>query len=388
MDLTLICAPWGVGIARHATSEGSQRRAKPPPTTVHMAGGWDLALETAGSNRRPDLGAPRPRGQVDRLAELRELLRERETRVVLDPVPVAHDDPRRPAQLIVRATADNPAAHPPSAKFPDGAARLETPLVERADDVLAQLKAAQARLHLVMQSIPLPDPRREAQRLQFAEPAARQGRPGIASADTVIDHPLRVGGLLQSAVETSKAIGLGLAPDAALRFGPGQIAQPLVGDFLGPSPEAVAHVVPGNYEVAAIGLAAPHDDVGMRLVGVEVAGPHPGQVRPAALRAHPAHDLARLVAKVGDPVAVLRRNDETEVVAGGAPAVRDLRSVDAVLGAVEELRTLPGGPGAGAAEIGQVLAQGLAAQGALSGVPGDQTLDDDALAHIQTEGTA
>src|SRR3989344_6035906 len=328
MDLTLICAPWGVGIARHATSEGSQRRAKPPPTTVHMAGGWDLALETAGSNRRPDLGAPRPRGQADRLAELPELLRARETRVVLDPVPAAHDDPRRPPQLIVRATADPPAAPPPSAKFPDGAARLETPLVERADDVLAQLKAAQARLHLVMQSIPLPDPRREAQRLQFAEPAARQGRPGIASADTVIDHPLRVGGLLQSAVETSKAIGLGLAPeaglapDAALRFGPGQIAQPLVGDFLGPSPEAVAHVVPGNYEVAAIGLAAPHDDVGMRLVGVEVAG------------------------------------------------------------------TLPVGPGAGAAEIGQVLAQGLAAQGALSGVPGDQTLDDDALAHIQTEGTA
>lgn len=207
----------------------------------------------------------------------------------------------------MRATVDNPAAHPPSAKFPDGAPCLETPLVKGSDDVLAQLKAAQARLHLVMQSIPLPDARREAQRLQFAEPAACQGRPGIAPTDTVVDHPLLVGGLLQSTVETSKAIGLGLAPDAALRFGPGQVAQPLVGDFLGPSPEAVAHVVPGNHEVSAIGLAAPHDDVGMRLVGVEVAGPHPGQVRLAEIRAHPAHDLARVVAKVGDTVAVLRR---------------------------------------------------------------------------------
>ena len=69
--------------------EGSQTRAKPPPTTVHTAGDWGLALETAGSNRRPDLGAPRPCGQIDRLAEFREPLRKRKARVVLDPVAVA-----------------------------------------------------------------------------------------------------------------------------------------------------------------------------------------------------------------------------------------------------------------------------------------------------------
>lgn len=78
----------------------------------------------------------------------------------------------------------------------------------------------------------------------------------------------------------------------------------------------------------------------MRLIGVEMAGGEPSELRLPEVVGDPAHDLSRVIAQVVDPIPMLRRDDEAEVVPVRAPALSGDCAIHAIGLTVEEL-----GPG-------------------------------------------
>jgi len=126
----------------------------------------------------------------------------------------------------------------------------------------------------------------------------------------------------------------------------------------------------------------------MRLVRVEVAGGQPAELGLPEVRRDPPDDVPHIALQVGDPFAMLRRDDEPEVVAIGAPGRGLLRRIQALRRPVEELGPGAVHPGAAAAQIAHMARQGAAACGPLALVPADQGLDDHPLPHVQTERPA
>ncbi|VDC51999.1 hypothetical protein BREV_BREV_03114 [Brevundimonas mediterranea] len=222
----------------------------------------------------------------------------------------------------------------------------------------------------------------------MAQPTARERRPGVRPADAVIDQTIGAHRPQQPAVEGCEPIRRGLAPDPLLGVHPRQVAQPLLRDLLGPRPEAVAHVVARNDQVATVGAPPAHQDMGVRLVGVVMAGRDPGQSGFAEIGRHPPHDLAHIGFHVVDPVPVLGRNDEAKMVSVPAPCLRDGGHLGPLPFAVEELRPITLDPGAGSSQVGGMRGQGRRPVGALAHVARHHGLDDDPLADIQAKGAA
>ncbi|MNL23604.1 hypothetical protein D3C87_1449990 [compost metagenome] len=128
--------------------------------------------------------------------------------------------------------------------------------------------------------------------------------------------------------------------------------------------------------------------MGVRLIRVVMTDRHPREFRFAEVGAHPAHDIAHVVLKVGDPVAMLRRDDEAEMVPMLGPALDAFRTVHRLLVPVEEGCRLPFLPGALTTEIADMGGQRPGARHALAHVSRHQRLDDDPLAHVHAKGAA
>ncbi|MNS87864.1 hypothetical protein D3C72_1218200 [compost metagenome] len=126
----------------------------------------------------------------------------------------------------------------------------------------------------------------------------------------------------------------------------------------------------------------------MRLVGVVVAGRDPAQVRLAQVRRNPRHHLPHIAPQVGYPVAVLRRDNEAEMMAVPAPAPRLDRRLHAVIRAVEEVRPRPFDARPRPSDIGDVRRQRPCPRRCLADVSRHQCLHDDPLTDIHAKGPA
>jgi hypothetical protein len=104
--------------------------------------------------------------QVHRAAKLGQGLSEAEPRIVFRPPAILHDDPRYAAELVVRATLYHPAADALGSEFPDLPAGFQPLLVQCADDVLPELKGAEARLKFGVQPVAMALPSRQSKCLQ------------------------------------------------------------------------------------------------------------------------------------------------------------------------------------------------------------------------------
>ena len=110
--------------------------------------------------------------------------------------------------------------------------------------------------------------------------------------------------------------------------------------------------------------------MGMGLISVVMAGRDPLQVRLSDVRRHPSHDGLNIGLEI-EPLPVLGRDYEAEMMPVLAPALSlDLRP-DALPYLVEEGRPLAVGAGAGPTEIDHMLGQGRRPIGALADVPRD-----------------
>ena len=106
----------------------------------------------------------------------------------------------------------------------------------------------------------------------------------------------------------------------------------------------------------------------MRLIGVEMAGRHPFQVRLSEVRRDPAHDLADIGFHV-EPIAMFRRDDEPEMMPVLAPPFRFKTGLNAIETRVEKLRPRAFRPGARSPEVGHMLGERGSPIGALAHVP-------------------
>ncbi|MNC42971.1 hypothetical protein D3C75_918070 [compost metagenome] len=109
----------------------------------------------------------------------------------------------------------------------------------------------------------------------MTKPPPAQRRPGVSSSHAVIDQAVRIYRGQKPPIQSGEPVGLGLLPDPPFSLDARQIPQPFLRRLLGPRPKAVTHVVARNDQVASVGSSPPHQDMGVRLVGVEVAGRHP-----------------------------------------------------------------------------------------------------------------
>jgi len=220
------------------------------------------------------------------------------------------------------------------------------------------------------------------------QPSPRQRRPGVGHTHAVLHHPVRIHRRQQPPVKSREPIRPGFPPDAPFRLHPRQVAEPLLRHLLRPRPEAVADVVARDDQVPSIPSPPPHEYMGVRLVRVVMTGRRPVQIRLPKVRRDPPHDLPHIALQVVDPVAVLRRDDEAEMMPILAPAPGLDRRSDAVRLPIKELRSRPLDPGSGASEVDDMFGQGRRPLGALADVTRDQRLDDHPLSDVQPKGPA
>ncbi len=124
------------------------------------------------------------------------------------------------------------------------------------------------------------------------QPPPRQRRPGVGRADAVVHHPGAVRLSDQAPVKSREPVRLRVLPDPPFGLDAREIPQPLLGHLLRPRPEAVADVVAWDDEVPAILPAASHQHMGVRLVGVVMAGRDPFQTGLPQVGGDPRHHLA------------------------------------------------------------------------------------------------
>ena len=96
--------------------------------------------------------------------------------------------------------------------------------------------------------------------------------------------------------------------------------------LLGAQPHAVGDVVLGDDEVLARFVLAPDDDMAVRMAGVEMIDGDPIEPSPEVIL-HLPHHVAGEGAQISEPVAILGRDDEAELVAVLPPALDKLPSV-------------------------------------------------------------
>lgn len=84
--------------------------------------------------------------------------------------------------------------------------------------------------------------------------------------------------------------------------------------FARPGPHPMADVIAGDHEVVPMVVLAPHHDVAVGVAGIEVIGGDP--IEPGSeIGFHLPHQVADERFEVGDFGRVLRRHDETKLVA-------------------------------------------------------------------------
>jgi hypothetical protein len=195
---------------------------------------------------------------------------------------VAHHNPWPSACFIVKSRLNNDAPNGRPAHDPNIYGAFEPPLVQGADDIAPELQGPQLDLHLAVEPVAAPGTCGEPQGLQMPQPSPRQGRPGLVHSHPVLDQTFGIGSGKKPPIEAREPVRLGLLPHAPLGLDACQVAEPFLGDFLGPGAETVADVVARDDEVPAVLAAAPDEDMGMRLAGVVVTGREPSQAGLAA----------------------------------------------------------------------------------------------------------
>ncbi|MEL6663514.1 MAG: hypothetical protein AAFO57_05935 [Pseudomonadota bacterium] len=140
--------------------------------------------------------------------------------------------------------------------------------------------------------------------------------------------------------------------------------------------DAAGDVVPIHDQIAAIFAHPAHDYMRVRMIGVVMVRGDPVEAR-AVVGFHLAHQLANKGLEIAKMLAVLRRDDEAEMVVILAPAGEKLAALNTLLLTVVELTPSPVLTGAVAAQIRKVCAlQGEA----LAGNANDPRFHHDAAA--------
>src|SRR5215467_915462 len=105
----------------------------------------------------------------------------------------------------------------------------------------------------------------------------------------------------------------------------------------------MADVVPGDDEIATVIAFAAHDDMDMRIVGVPVIDSYPVESR-AEIASRLGHQLSGKGLEIREPVRVLRRHNEPEMMPVALAAAREGAVVGVVMLGVEHPsgRAIPG----------------------------------------------
>ena len=216
-------------------------------------------------------------------------------------------------------------------------------LVHVADDVAALAHLAQGRLHALAQ---FPNARRvlgrqphlvqlgeTAQAKRPVELAARLGR-----LLAKVEEPI-VGFLDHSPVDAGETVLVDLGRQLAGLLDLGDGAKLQRGQFARPLADAVGEIVAVDDKVLAQVILAAHDDMHMGMAGVVVIDRNPIEFR-AKVGFHLAHEVAGIGCQVRQVRAVLRRDDESELVAILLAALKECSAIGAVLGRRIELPAL------------------------------------------------
>ena len=147
-----------------------------------------------------------------------------------------------------------------------------------------------------------------------------------------------------------------------------------VDEFGGALADAAGQIVGRDNEIAAAFVLSPHDDMGVRMAGIEVIDRHP--VEPGTeILLEPRHQPPGQALEVGILVAVLGRDDEAELMAVGGLSIEPVLAVHGIrVAAVEFARPSVAGH-AVALDVAQVRA---GAGEALAGELREPRFDDDA----------
>ena len=164
---------------------------------------------------------------------------------------------------------------------------------------------------------------------------------------------------------------LGREPGAHLQFGLG--AELDGQEFSGPCPKAMADVIAGDHQVASIVALARQHDMGVGVLRVEMIGGDPIELG-AEVAFRGVHEIADERLQVIELLAVLRRHDETELVAVGLIALEKRIAVHIVAGGVVEAALLALAGHTVPLNVAQVQCLGL---GAAAGELDKARLDDD-----------
>src|SRR5437667_3945835 len=193
----------------------------------------------------------------------------------------------------------------------------------------------------------------EAETLQEGEPAALMmtvlllagviGRERTGRKDSV-----RAGPAEERPVELRELDPLYRARPARPDLRPGPPAEGLRGERLAPLPNALLDVLGVEGQGATLVVAAPHENVQMRVVGIVMIDRDPLESRPQVML-HPGDQRSRVGAAV-EACRLLWGDDELEEpsVAGGLPPLQRLREIEVIAMRVEPpplpawpLRALP-----------------------------------------------
>ena len=194
----------------------------------------------------------------------------------------------------------------------------------------------------------------EPEPLQCLEPAGLHGLArGIPLARAAGDEDAVLGPGEQRTVEAGEALLLDLARQLlqALQLALRTELQRHQG--LGAGAHTVPDVVARNDEVAPLVVAAADHDVGVGVAGVEVVDRDPVELGVEVLL-HLPHQVADEGLEVLEAAAVLRRDDEAELVRVAFGAVEERVAVDIVAGGVVELARYAVAGDAVALDVAQV----------------------------------
>ena len=147
--------------------------------------------------------------------------------------------------------------------------------------------------------------------------------------------------------------------------------------------DAGRHIVAGDDEIGAPIIPPAHDNMRVRMAGVEMVDRDPIELRPQVLF-HPFHQPPCERFQIVILIAVLGRDDEAELMAIASPAFAERLAVDSVRIAPVERAAFARARGPVALEIAQVCGGG---RRALAGELDDACLDDD-TATVQRRMTA
>lgn len=239
----------------------------------------------------------------------------------------------------MRPRLDHLPRQPARLRDPGDPSALQPSLVQGPYDVPPDLELPEPGLQIRRQSKSPPFPRGQTESFQGAKPSPCQSRPGVRRAHPVIHPALLVRRRQQPSIQDREPVRLVLSPDPALGIQARQIAEAFLGGLLGPRAQSVADVVPWNDEVATVIATPPNQDMGVRLVRIEMTGRDPCQSGSSQIRPDPPHDVAHIVLQVPYALPVLGRNDQTKMVTILPPRPDRRARIQAIDLAVEE-----GGP--------------------------------------------